>query len=340
MGLSFVLVVLSVLSSANAHPTLQDNSILPYVPSAVAAVIFGTVYVIFGCTFLFHIFRTKSWWSLCLPIGAIISSAGYFLRIVVRQDQNQHSLGLFIPMHVPSATANIKETISDHPLYHSRNLSIVLSPCAFLAFNYIVYGHLIVAVDGLLAGKRGRKAKSDYSYIPPRLVKHVFVWSDVTTFLIQSFGGSMEASHTTYNLGSKIFLIGIILQFLSYLFFLSMVTLAHRKLLEKPVDATFPDGGWSHPTKRLFYTLYYSSVLICVRNAYRMVELALGWNGVLWKNEVFFLTLDAVPLILAIGIYMFVWPSILLDQTQALSRVAPRPDYPMAQSGLARTLNA
>ncbi|KAF8328862.1 RTA1 like protein-domain-containing protein [Cantharellus anzutake] len=287
-----------------------------YVPSAVAAVIFGAVYVMLGCTFFFHIFRTKSWWSLCLPIGAIISSAGYFLRIVVRQDQNQHSLGLFIPM----------------------NLSIVLSPCAFLAFNYIVYGHLIVAVDGSLAGKRGRKAKSDYSYIPPRLVKHVFVWSDVVTFLIQSFGGSMEVSHTTYNLGSKIFLIGIILQFLSYLFFLSMVTLAHRKLLEKPVDVTFPNGGRNHPTKRLFYTLYYSSVLICVRNAYRMVELALGWNGVLWRNEDFFLTLDAVPLILAIGIYMFVWPSILLDQTQALSRTTPHPDYPMAQSG--RTLDA
>ncbi len=67
-----------------------------------------------------------------------------------------------------------------------RDLAIIVSPCAFLAFNYLVYGHLIVEVDGSLKDKKERKAKSYYSYIPPRLVKHVFVWSDVITLLIQT----------------------------------------------------------------------------------------------------------------------------------------------------------
>ena len=36
-------------------------------------------------------------------------------------------------------------------------------------------------------------------------------------------------------------------------------------------------------------------------------------------RQVFFLTMDAVQLTLALGIYVFIWPSTLLDQTQALA---------------------
>ena len=88
-------------------------------------------------------------------------SAGFFLRIPVRT--HQASTGLVVPMQI----------------------FIIVSPAAFLAFNYLVYGHLIVAVDGSLVNRPQRRAKSIYSPIPPRLVKHVFVWSDISTFFVQ-----------------------------------------------------------------------------------------------------------------------------------------------------------
>lgn len=65
-------------------------------------------------------------------------------------------------------------------------MCIVLSPATFLAFNYIIYGRLIVAVDGSLSKRGGLRAKSHYSLIPPRLVGRMFIWSDVVTFLIQA----------------------------------------------------------------------------------------------------------------------------------------------------------
>jgi RTA1 like protein len=127
---------------------------------------------------------------------------GFFLRIPARTHQTSH--GLVIPM----------------------SIFIVVSPAAFLAFNYLVYGHLIVAVDENLADRRNRRAKSPYSLIPPRLVKHVFVWSDISTFFVQisephtsisvsqrtiwwgvwTVGGTMEASVSTERVGDRILL--------------------------------------------------------------------------------------------------------------------------------------
>ena len=76
----------------------------------------------------------------------------------------------------------------------------------------------------------------------------------------------MEASKSTQKIGSKIVMIGIIFQLISYLFFVFVVYIAHKRLIERPADATFPGGGWwNHPTKRLFTVLYYSSIFICVR---------------------------------------------------------------------------
>ena len=76
----------------------------------------------------------------------------------------------------------------------------------------------------------------------------------------------MEASKKTEKVGSKIVMIGIILQLASYIFFIFVVIIANRRLIEKPADTTFSEGGWwSHPTKRLFTVLYYTSIFICVR---------------------------------------------------------------------------
>jgi hypothetical protein len=59
-------------------------------------------------------------------------------------------------------------------IFMVEQLFIILSPAAFLAFNYMLYGHFIVnCVD------------RHHSWIKPENVAKYFVISDITTFIIQ-----------------------------------------------------------------------------------------------------------------------------------------------------------
>lgn len=77
-------------------------------------------------------------------------STGLFVRVL--SANNTHSMALFI----------------------AQSVMTVLSPAAFLAFNYIVYGRLVRFSIGL-----------KYSMVNAAKVARFFVVSDVITFLIQ-----------------------------------------------------------------------------------------------------------------------------------------------------------
>lgn len=132
-------------------------------------------------------------WTLCLPIAEIFSSLGYILRIVCRT--NQQSIAL----------------------YAVANLFVILSPAAFLAFNYMMYSRLVTAIDEDITSNSKRSTRSRFSLLPPRLFGRIFVWSDVITFLIQAGGGGLQVQSSTADIGNKLFLIGVILQAGEYL---------------------------------------------------------------------------------------------------------------------------
>lgn len=126
---------------------------------------------------------------MVLPIAEVFSALGFFLRVACRS--NQQSI----------------------MLYAICNLFVILAPAAFLAFNYMMFSRLIVSLDDELTSTSKRRTKSKYSPIPPRIFGPLFVWSDVITFLIQAGGGGMQAAGGDLSkTGSKIFLVGVILQ--------------------------------------------------------------------------------------------------------------------------------
>jgi hypothetical protein len=59
-------------------------------------------------------------------------------------------------------------------LYIIEYLFVVLSPCAFIAANYVLLGRLARHVDS-----------SKYLLVPARRITIVFVSSDISTFLVQ-----------------------------------------------------------------------------------------------------------------------------------------------------------
>ncbi|KAG8741706.1 hypothetical protein FRC12_015576, partial [Ceratobasidium sp. 428] len=159
---------------------------LRYIPSnALTGVSFGLYFL----TATFLALCMRKWgarWMMCLVIGAYTFSLGLALRFGLAK--NPHSKGIYI----------------------AEYLFVVLSPCAFLAADYIILGHL---ARHLNAGQ--------YMFIRPDRVMKIFLASDIVTFAIQACGGGMSTTQNlkTIETGQNIFLAGLALQMASFALF-------------------------------------------------------------------------------------------------------------------------
>ncbi|KAK3833621.1 MAG: RTA1 like protein-domain-containing protein [Linnemannia gamsii] len=274
---------------------------MKYQPNLAGNVAFGLIYAILGCIFSFIVYRHKNKWAICLPVGAIASSIGFFCRIALDPKD------LLVPLFVV------------------QNILIIATPSAFLAFNYMLYGRLITALDPQFGAdnSQSRMEKSRYSFIPPRIVGRAFIWSDVTTFLLQVAAGSMIGNagdnRSLIDIGDKLFLVGVCAQGVSYSLFTVLLSIALMRLVgeRRRTRINLPEKSWmgsDRSTVTIFGALYFSSFFIIVRSVYRIVEFIQGHDGYLISEEVFLFALDAVPLVLAIGIWAIFWPPVLLER--------------------------
>jgi len=293
LGQHFVYV--HIRSIIEVHHLLNFSFLhTDYEPSFGGNIVFGALFELVAIFIFINLILRRDLWGLCLPIGAFFQGLGFFLRIPLRNSPS--SLGLYIIM----------------------DFFIVLSPACYFAFNYIWFGRLVQRVEENINFKSNRK---HLTFLPPKKFGMIFIISDVTTFLIQAAGGGLQTSQTSKSIGSVIFLIGIIAQFASYVFFLMLSLLLVRSLKEL--------GSKNYAKQRisqLLLVLCFSSFWIIIRCVYRTVELAQGFNGYLSQNEAWLFGLDSAPLLLSIGIYIFAWPSAfveLKDSTFPKSKSVP-----------------
>lgn len=62
---------------------------------------------------------------------------------------------------------------------------------------------------------------------------------------------------------------------------------------------------------------------------FRIVEFAEGYDGKLRTVEVWFYALDTLPLFLAMSVWMFVWPPVVLNEPAPFANEAIASNYPM-----------
>ncbi|GJJ74826.1 hypothetical protein EMPS_07184 [Entomortierella parvispora] len=285
-----------------------NDDIIDYTPNVVANSVVGAIYAILSATFFLKIYQNKNKWAICLPMGAIASSIGFFCRLGIERENT--SLGLFI----------------------IQNILIIATPSSFLAFNYMLYGRFIAAVDPELSSyeTKSKKERSRFSFIPPRIVGRTFIISDICTFLIQVTAGSMlggagDDNPDLANVGDKLYIAGVAGQGVTYVMFTVLLSVAFSRLSAE-WNKTNLSASAENNTKLkrsaalVVGCLYFSSLFIIIRSVYRVVEYVQGHNGYLISKEVFLFVLDAVPLVLAIGVWAFVWPPVVFEEIAAQVR--------------------
>ncbi|THH30536.1 hypothetical protein EUX98_g3661 [Antrodiella citrinella] len=202
-------------------------------------------------------------------------------------------LGIRFGLHV---TPDSKGT------YIAEYLFVVLSPCGFIAANYVLLGRISQWMGG-----------HDHLWITPRRITVVFVTSDVVTFLVQAAGGATSSADDpeTALTGSHIFLAGLALQLVSFVTFsILYVRFLFRMWKHEPEQWTRDSHlPWYRDWRSLAGAMVVSCIGILIRSVYRTIELSQGFLGKLATTEAFFYGLDTLPLFIAIIVYIPFWPS-------------------------------
>ncbi|KAI9448037.1 RTA1-like protein [Lactarius indigo] len=237
----------------------------------------------------FNLLKWGARWMMCMIIGAYTFALGIACRF---------------GLHVKPDSKGI---------YIAEYLFVILSPCAFIAADYVLLGRLARYLGG---GK--------HLLVPPSRITATFVISDITTFLIQATGGAVSVGATTtklQKLGSHIFLGALIIQLISFLIFtlifLRFVYRVHK--FEPETWLLHRENRWYNDWRMLGVALGVSCVGIVIRSFYRVVELSQGFLGPIAQNEGLFYALDTLPLFIAILVYVPFWPGRFIPRELAVA---------------------
>ncbi|KAF5314198.1 hypothetical protein D9758_018842 [Tetrapyrgos nigripes] len=177
------------------------------------------------------------------------------------------------------------------------------SPAVYLAFNYIVY-------DRLLRFNIGDR----HSLIRPSWIGAVFIFSDVSTFVIQAVGVTMMTNADSAENGRNIFKIGVYLQSISYYIFCVFMIRTWWSI-RREGKYSGQESWWM-----AFKMLGISSAFIIVRTVYRIVESSTPRGSFIRSHELFLYLLDVLPLFIAISFYIFWWPSKYMQTKGGLTQ--------------------
>lgn len=133
---------------------------LGYIPNLALCVVGLVVFGALAATYRTGLYRQGRRFMLTLCISTTTMAVGFGLMIGCRK-------------HYDSKGWAIAET-----------LFILLSPCGFIAQDYVILPRLATALDA-----------SDCLFLRPNWIARIFVGSDIVTFLIQAVGGAMTISN-------------------------------------------------------------------------------------------------------------------------------------------------
>ncbi|KAJ5371767.1 hypothetical protein N7517_003773 [Penicillium concentricum] len=259
-----------------------------YIPSKAAGVTFC---VLFGLSMALHIAQfcwKRTWWCSVFAIGCLIELIGWAGR-----------------------------TWSSECPYNSTAFMIqistlIIAPTMFTAGIYILLGRFI------------QIAGPESSIFTPKQYLWIFCTCDVVSLVIQAVGGGLASSESGVSggdtaPGTQTMVAGIVFQLVSISIFvvctIDFVRRVTRLGLLRSAKGSF---------LILMATMVMSVLCIYIRSIYRTIELAQGWDGYLITHESYFIGLDGVLMVIAVGIFNVFHPGWLLSSVEGLALPASR----------------
>jgi hypothetical protein len=135
----------------------------------------------------------------------------------------------------------------------------------------MVYSRIVRSVNG-----------ARFSIISPRLCTRIFVLGDWICLNIQSTGGGLTANEKLVHIGDPIVVAGLGIQIIIFVGFMYCCILFHirfKRYLKESGESV--DVPW----ESVVNMLYVNSLLISVRNVFRLIEYVMGKGSYLFAHE-------------------------------------------------------
>ncbi|GAA6002999.1 uncharacterized protein JCM10292_000289 [Rhodotorula paludigena] len=203
--------------------------------------------------------------------------------------------------------------------YAWQFLFTFLTPCAFLANDYVLLKHIARAVGPDVARR--------CLFIPANGIVWIFVLSDVVTFCAQTAGTILViVGGKLGSPGQKIALAGLALALVSFSLFCVLLFVFRRRLRKQFPQVYRSHSQTSSPSRfyskqsvddlrLLLVVLALSCIGIMIRSVFRLIEQADGFFGTIAQNEVWLYLFDAAPLWVSMTLFVFVWPPRYINGT-------------------------
>ncbi|KAH7355509.1 RTA-like protein [Pyrenochaeta sp. MPI-SDFR-AT-0127] len=172
----------------------------------------------------------------------------------------------------------------------------------------MVYSRVVRAIHG-----------EHFSLITPRWCTWFFVGGDLLCLNIQSTGAGFLPKPHLEKVGNGVIVAGLMLQVLIFAGFMYCCLLFHRNFRTHLAGT---GGSVNIPWESVLNMLYGTSVIISIRNIFRLVEFIAGHDSYLFKNEWPVYVFDGV-LMLVIMIVFYIWYPPQLQDGQTDSGIEP-----------------
>lgn len=180
--------------------------------------------------------------------------------------------------------------------YIAQIICLILSPAFISAVNYVALQN-VMDVYG-----------SKWSRIPRKWYVLGFCAGDFCSLVVQAVGGALSAEAETedaVNLGKSIMIAGVSIQVAVTAPFLLLYLDYNLRRLREWSKAGIPKHERPYPKVEIFNgVIGISTLFVLIRCIYRIVEMADGWVGYLATTEVYFDVLDALMIVIAIGVFI------------------------------------
>ncbi|KAI8650744.1 hypothetical protein NCS57_01409100 [Fusarium keratoplasticum] len=270
-------------------PKLETHNGYPlwrYLPSLPAAIVFVVIFGILTIGHAWKMFRHRMWFCIPFVVGGIFEIIGYAARAVA-----YNNTGELMPYVLQSAL-------------------LLLAPILFAASLYMTLARVVRAVKG-----------APFSIIAPRWLTRIFVFGDIFSFIVQASGAGLRVqagnnSDIDPNLGSNIIVGGLIFQIVIFgVFIVTALIFNSRFRRHVAGGAMVYDVPWQESLNMLYVT----SMMIMVRNIFRVVEYGMGSDGYLLSVEWGVYVFDAALMTLTMAWFFWRYPSQLKQAIKANS---------------------
>ncbi|KAJ6120122.1 RTA1-domain-containing protein [Penicillium sp. IBT 18751x] len=260
-----------------------------YVPSKAAGIAFC---VLFGLSMIAHIVQfcwKRTWVYSVFAIGCLVELIGW--------------AGRTWSAECPYNSTAFLMQIS----------TLIIAPTFFTAGIYVLLGRLIQLY--------GREC----SVLSPKLYLWIFCTCDVISLVVQAAGGGMASSESDNKgdtaPGTNTMVAGIVFQLFSITVFVVCAIDVFRRVKRLGMLGMATNGS----LRPLLAAMVLSVVCIYIRSIYRTIELAQGWNGYLITHQSYFIGLDGVMMVIAVGIFNICHPGWLLPSDAEFTLPKNRP---------------